>query len=292
MGKVVNGLVTIGLMLCVVSATAAPKADLWELWAAHDAGATERLDHSAWSAFLRRNLVKDGAGLNRIDYAHVRRADKRELEQYIDALQDVRVSALNRDEQFAYWVNLYNALTVHVVLEHYPVDSILDISISPGVFAKGPWGKPLVTVEGEDLSLDDIEHRILRPIWRDPRVHYAVNCASVGCPNLAREAFTSRNVETLLDKGARSFINSPRGVTVDSRGRVTVSSIYEWFKEDFGGSDPGVIEHIQQYASPRLASALDGTNRISDDYYDWSLNDVKQKKQSSTRVRGSSGSER
>ncbi len=89
---------------------------------------------------------------------------------------------LRRAEQFPFWINLYNALTVKVVLDHYPVEIIRDIDISPGLFADGPWGKKLVTVEGEALSLDDIEHRILRPIWKDPRLHYVLNCAALGVP--------------------------------------------------------------------------------------------------------------
>ena len=107
-------------------------------------------------------------------------------------------SLTSRDEQLAYWINLYNALTVKVILDHYPVKSILDIDISPGWFSIGPWGKKLVAVEGVEISLDDIEHRILRPIWRDPRIHYALNCAAVGCPNLLREAFTGATAEVLL----------------------------------------------------------------------------------------------
>jgi len=289
MRTALNGLVTMGVLLCMHSVGAAPKADLWERWKAHDETATERLDHASWTKFLKRYLVSDREGLNRLGYGRVAAADRRNLEQYLEYLQAVSVSELNRNEQFAYWVNLYNALTVHVVLDHYPVESILDISISPGLFSKGPWKKELISVEGEDISLDDIEHRILRPIWRDPRVHYAVNCASVGCPNLASAAFTASNADALLDKGARGYINSPRGVAVDSKGRLNVSSIYEWFKEDFGDSDQGVIEHIRQYANAELASALRATQNIAGDFYDWSLNDVKAEKETHERIRGGSG---
>lgn len=174
----------------------------------------------------------------------------------------------------AYWINLYNALTMQVVLEHYPVDSIRDIDISPGWFSDGPWGAKLVGVEGEQLTLDDIEHRILRPIWQDPRIHYTVNCASVGCPNLALEAYTTANYNELAEAGVRAYINSPRGAVVD-KGRLKVSSIYAWFKTDFGGTDASVIQHLRQYAEPELAAELDGVKKISDDFYDWSLNETR-----------------
>ena len=153
------------------------------------------------------------------------------------------------------------------------VKSIRDIDISPGLFSDGPWGKKLVSVEGEDISLDDIEHRILRPVWKDPRVHYGVNCASIGCPNLQPEAFTAENSDELLDKGAREFVNSPRGARIEN-GKLTVSSIYVWFKSDFGGTDAGVIDHLKKYAQPGLRTQLEKIDRISDNQYDWTLNDA------------------
>lgn len=164
-------------------------------------------------------------------------------------------------------------MTVKTVLEHYPVDGIRDIDISPGLFADGPWGKELVEVAGEPLSLDDIEHRILRPIWRDPRVHYAVNCAALGCPNLAPRAFTAANTEAQLEAAARAYVNHPRGVMA-RRGKLVVSSIYIWFKADFGNTDPGVISHLKAYARPDLAARLMDARRIDDHTYDWALNGI------------------
>lgn len=255
------------------AAHAAPKARLWERWLAHREESTLRVNHAAWGEFLDKYVLESADGVNRVSYGSVAPEDKRKLEGYIASLAAVPVSRLGRSEQLAYWINLYNALTVKVVLDHYPMKSILDIRISPGWFSKGPWGKKLVTVEGEALSLDDIEHRILRPIWRDPRVHYAVNCASVGCPNLARLPYTAETVEGMLDRNAREYVNHPRGVSVAEKGLV-VSSIYEWFKEDFGGTDRAVIQHLKKYASPSLAKALAKAARIDDDRYDWRLNDA------------------
>jgi hypothetical protein len=162
---------------------------------------------------------------------------------------------------------------VKVVLDAYPVRSIRDIGISPGLFARGPWGAMLVSVENEPLTLDDIEHRILRPIWRDPRVHYAVNCASLGCPNLTERAFTAATREALLERGARLYANDPRGARVVG-DRLIVSSLYAWFAEDFGGEDEAVIGHLMRYAEPARAARLAFFRRIDDFAYDWSLNDA------------------
>ena len=253
---------------------AAPRAERWPRWEAQDAASTARVDHGAWDGLLARHLVQGADRINRLRYGRVPPADRAALDAYVTMLATQRVSTLARAEQRALWINLYNALTVKVVLEAYPVASIRDIRISPGLFASGPWGKKLVRIEDEPLSLDDIEHRILRPVWRDPRIHYAVNCASLGCPNLPREAFTAANTERLLAEGARAYVNHPRGARVEN-GRLTVSSIYVWFREDFGGSDAGVIAHLRAYAAPPLAAALAGVTRIAGDTYDWSLNEAR-----------------
>ena len=254
------------------AAAAAPEAELWERWTVHDAGATATIDHSEWSAFLSRYLTVRDSAPNRMAYDQVSAADKKRLDDYLSSLSAVSISRYSRDEQRAYWINLYNALTVHVVLEHYPVESIRDISISPGFFSVGPWGKKLISVEGEQLSLDDIEHRILRPIWKDPRIHYAVNCASLGCPSLMAQAFTASNTDELLDRGAKGFINSSHGARFDDSNRLTVSSIYDWYQEDFGGNEAGVVAHLRAYALAPLAAKLATVDQVYDYDYDWSLN--------------------
>ncbi|MDQ2696166.1 MAG: DUF547 domain-containing protein, partial [Pseudomonadota bacterium] len=247
---------------------------LWAYWQANDARSTRTVDHSAWDAFLKTHVKPGRDGINRLDYGGVGRSDYAALNDYVSALAAIPVRRLNRAEQRAYWINLYNALTVQTVLQHYPVKSIRDIDISPGLFASGPWGKKLLTVDGEAVSLDDIEHRILRPLWQDPRLHYAVNCASLGCPNLQRDAFTAANSDALLDQGAREYINHPRGVRFNGE-RLLASSIYDWFKADFGGSDRGVIAHWQKYAAADLQRRLAGQSNIAGHDYDWSLNDAR-----------------
>ncbi|WP_282609690.1 DUF547 domain-containing protein [Pelagibius sp. Alg239-R121] len=282
------------LLAAAQTVRAAPSAELWERWATHDPASTTKLEHRAWNQFLTRYVSPQADGVNRVDYGRVTRADKSALADYIDAMTAVRVSSLNRNEQRAYWVNLYNALTVIVILDAYPVESIRDIDISPGLFSDGPWGKKLVTIEGEKVSLDDIEHRILRPIWKDPRIHYAVNCASIGCPNLRTNAMTAANAEVFLNAGAVDYINHRRGAEV-IKGQLVVSSIYDWFESDFGGNDAGVIAHLRRYAKPGLKNALSGISEVDDHRYDWDLNSsvkvakAKKKRKSATtwRSRGS-----
>lgn len=249
----------------------APKAELWERWTAYVPSDQRTIDHGPWDRFLSRYLIPGDDGINRVDYAGVGTEDRLALQRYIDRLSGIEVSGYSRATQFGYWVNLYNALTVHVVLDHWPVDSIRDIDISPGLFANGPWKKALIRVEGEDLSLDDIEHRILRPIWQDPRIHYAVNCAAIGCPNLQPEAFTTINQERLLDAAARDYVNHPRGVTPTPDGLI-LSSIYEWFADDFA-VDGGVVEHLRRYAAPELQARLGDAVAVAGYAYDWGLND-------------------
>jgi len=259
------------LALWAAPAQAAPKAELWPRWTAHDAAATTAIDHRAWDAWLARYLVRDADGVNRVGYGTVSADDRAVLDRYVAALAAERIGGYARPEQMAYWINLYNALTVQVVLARFPVASIMDIKISPGLFAAGPWGKKLVAVEGEMLSLDDIEHRILRPIWRDPRIHYVVNCASIGCPNLAPRAYTAARLEAMLDEAARDYVNHPRGAAI-VEGKLVLSRIYDWYRDDFGTTDAAVIQHLAGYASGGLAAKLRGFNRISDYRYDWGLN--------------------
>lgn len=251
----------------------APQAELWDRWLPHDEASRQTVDHGAWDRILATYLSDDAKGVARFAYARVSVSDRKALQAYIARLGTVPVTHLAPKEQLAFWINLYNALTVEVVLGHYPVASIRDIDISPGPFSSGPWDALLVRVDGTVITLNDIEHRILRPIFKNPRIHYALNCASVGCPNLQPKAFTATNVETMLDKAAAEFINSPRGVRVKN-GRLIVSSLYVWFEEDFGGSDASVIAHLRRYAGPQLSAALSNITRIADYDYDWALNDA------------------
>jgi len=263
------GLAAATAALATAPAIAAPSSSLIDAhW--QQAGGAGDLDNSAWGAFLSRYVRSGANGVNLVNYGGVTPGDKQALKSYIATLEAATPTAMNRDAAMAYWINLYNAKTVDIILDNYPVSSIR--KIGGGLFSSGPWDEKVVTVEGRTLSLNDIEHGILRPIWDDPRIHYAVNCASIGCPDLMTQPFTSANLAGMLDQAARGYINHPRGAAVEN-GRLVVSSIFDWYKGDFGGTDAGVIAHLRQYATGPLAAGLGTVNSISSDRYDWDLNE-------------------
>ena len=187
-------------------------------------------------------------------------------------MQNTAVSDLNRNEQLAFWINLYNAETIRVILENVPVASIRDIQTS--VFdVKGPWNDIRLNVEGTDLALEDIENKIVRPIYQDARIHYGLNCAAIGCPNLLGEAYTADNLERNLEAQARAFINNPRGVKIEN-GELTLSRIFLWYESDYGETKDDILVHIRQYALPDLTDNLTGITSITRYEYDWSINDA------------------
>ena len=238
-------------------------------FAANRAG-TGTANHAAFDTLLDRRARNSRDGVVRVDYAgwKVSAADRAALTAYIAALSRLSPLSLTRPEQFAFWANLYNAVTIDVVLDAYPVRSIRDIR--SGVLP-GPWRRRLVTIGGVGLSLDDIEHNILRKGWVEPRVHYAVNCASISCPNLPLQAFRGATLGPALDAAARAYVNTPRAVRFDGDALV-VSSIYKWYAADFGGSDARIIAHLARHADEPLKSRLQAATRIGRDSYDWSLN--------------------
>ncbi|WP_436322753.1 DUF547 domain-containing protein [Vibrio cidicii] len=240
---------------------AAPKSELWPYWQRSDEQSTLAISHQTWQNLLDRYLVRQGEN-TLFRYAAVSDADKKALKQYLADLAAHDPLRLKRAEQYAYWVNLYNAITVDLILQHYPVKSITKLG---GLFSFGPWNDKVITINGKALTLNDIEHRILRPIWNDPRTHYAVNCASLGCPNLQPYAFTASNRDALLEQAAREFINSSKGVDMQGN-QARLSSIYDWFIEDFGGK-AHLFEHIGTYA-PQYR----GFSAKVEYHYDWSLN--------------------
>ncbi len=252
----------------IVSALA-PQAQAIEDWGAHDPTSAASVDHTALSAFLERfSRVEDG--IRRVDYGAAAKA-REPLDRYVASLLTQDPRALNREEQLAYWINLYNAETIRVVLDHYPVQSIQDIDLEGGGLFGGPWGAPRLNVADRPVTLNDIEHGILRPHWQDPRIHYALNCASLGCPNVAVEAYTAATAEALLEAQAREFVGHPRGVLLKS-GEVRLSSIYQWYRKDFGQDDAEVLAHVRTYAKPELQRALSTIESIDGYDYDWRLN--------------------
>ncbi|MBO9509409.1 DUF547 domain-containing protein [Thalassospira sp. A3_1] len=269
--------VTVLWAMLPVVAFAAPDADLWPDWQTHDDSNEAEIDHSPWQTILDHHLIVVSSGVTKFDYAGAKSSSRTQISGYLAAMQSVEIDGYSREQQMAFWINLYNAQTVAVVLDHYPVDSIRDINISPGWFSVGPWDKKLLLVEGRSLSLNDVEHRILRPIWQDPRIHYALNCASIGCPALMATAYDGSRIEEQLDKAALAFIRDERAVRLAEDGSgVELSSLFDWYRSDFGKSDAAFSDHLARYAGLEFATWLSvhGVDLpISGYHYDWSLND-------------------
>ncbi|MBA2653363.1 MAG: DUF547 domain-containing protein [Tatlockia sp.] len=261
----------IGLILLAESAAASFQREFWPKWEVNNPLSKETISHDDWQEFLNRRVMTNEESINLVDYPHLNPEDHSLLKSYIDNMTKIDIDNYNRNEQLAFWINLYNALTVQVISGYYPIGSIEEINISPGLFSIGPWGKKLVIVDKSPLSLDEIQNRIIRPVWNDQRVLYAINNGAIGAANISKKAFTGATINQRLDEVTFEYINSLRGVQV-IEGALIVSKIYDWFSEDFGSSEQDVITHIQQYAKEPLHSQLKHVNKINSYVYNWHLN--------------------
>ncbi|MCQ0989841.1 DUF547 domain-containing protein [Jiella marina] len=258
-------------------------ADIARAFAGAAKEETIAVDDAAYRQFLSAYVVDRPGALNLVRYGDVTPADREALKRQIAEWEALEWKKLTAAQKFAFFANLYNAVTLDVVLDHYPVDSIRDIEIGTedrGFFAslssafnRGPWSAKRVRIGEVELSLDDIEHAILRPMGH-PRVHYAVNCASVGCPDLRPDPWAAETLDADLDAAARAYVNSERGLRESPGGGLLASRIYDWFGEDFGG-EAGLRAHLERYAEGEAAALLSGEDPEIVGYrYDWSLNDA------------------
>lgn len=258
------------LILFSFHSYAAPKSDLWAYWNQANQANTQTISHQAWQNLLDKYLIKQGKD-TLFRYSKVTPADKSVLNAYVQSLTSLDPRQYNKKEQFAYWVNLYNAHTVQLILENYPLKSITKLG---GLLSYGPWDEKSLTITGQKLSLNDIEHRVLRPIWQDYRIHYAVNCASLGCPNLQQKAFSAKNSAGLLAQAEIEFIHSNKGARVTPEG-VIVSSIFDWYAADFGGKfGAGSKAKAWQYLQSKRNDLKAIPTKPEYDY-NWALNDAK-----------------
>ncbi len=246
--------------------------DQLKYWSVSAEKSENTIDHSDWQSILDKYLVdKTSDKINLFSYKSVSLSDKQKLAHYLKYMQSLDPRQYTRAVQKAYWINLYNALTAKLIIDNYPVKSITKLGDS--FFSFGPWDDELITINEKSLSLNDIEHKILRPIFKDNRIHYAVNCASLGCPNLSKTVYTPQNMEQMLETAAKDFVNHPRGVRFKGN-KMIVSSIYHWYKEDFGDDHKQLLKHLIKYADPSLASNLRTHKGKIDHDYDWTLNEI------------------
>ncbi|WP_432671188.1 DUF547 domain-containing protein [Flavobacterium sp. SM2513] len=216
--------------------------------------ATAPMQHDKWNTLLQKHVSCSGA-VNYIGF----QKDSKQLQVYLDELAaNVPTTSWSKNEVLAYWINAYNAYTVRLILNHYPTKSIKDI--------KDPWGKKFFTLGTKKYSLEEIEHEILRKM-NEPRIHFAINCASFSCPNLLNEAYTGAKLEKQLDAAAKSFINDATKNTISS-SKVEISKIFDWFGGDFKEKG-SIIDYLNKYSTVKISPKA----KVSYKDYNWSLND-------------------
>jgi len=226
------------------------------------AGIGQTLNHGRWTDLLQM-YVHNGV----VDYGGFK-VEESKLDRYLDVLATTDPNRLSHDEQFAFFINAYNAWTIKLILTAWPdVQSIKDL----GGFLKTPWQKAFVSLNGGTMTLDDIEHRILRPRFKDPRVHFAINCAAVSCPPLRSEAYVGHRIDEQLNDSTRSFLNDSKNYRFEGH-QFYISRIFKWFGEDFN-DDP--LGFYLKFAEEPLKTDLEKSQSDIDiEYldYNWALN--------------------
>lgn len=210
-------------------------------------------DHSAWNTLLVKYVNTKGD----VNYAGFK-ADKAKLNAYLKTLADHPVqSGWSRNQKLAYWINAYNAFTVKLIVDNYPTSSITKL--------KGgkPWDVKWIKLGNKTYSLNNIENDIIRPQFKEPRIHFAVNCAADSCPPLWNRAWTANNLESALAKRTRLFINDPAYNKISAK-KVQVSKIFEWYKGDFGE----LIAYLNKYSTSKIQSNA----KVEFLEYNWDLN--------------------
>ena len=211
--------------------------------------------HSIWNSLLQKHVSTDGF----VDYKNFKTSEKY-LDSYINTLQKAysTIDSFSNDEKLAYWINAYNALTIDLILKNYPIKSIKDI--------KKPWNERLWKFGDKWINLNEIEHKILRKM-NEPRIHFAINCASISCPNLLNEAFTAENLETQLAEVTKTFLED-QTKNIIAEKKLQLSKIFKWFAKDFK-TEGSLIDFLNLYATIEISKKA----KISYLDYDWGLNE-------------------
>lgn len=263
-------LIAILVLMTAMPLMAAPQPSaLTQHWQPHNENSTLEINHAALTAFLQKYLVVRDDGPNLLHYGQVTTADHRKLQAYIDSLTRISLGQYNRDQQLAYWINLYNAALIDLVLDHYPVSKVTTI----GGSAASPWTMPVVTADGMQLSLDEIKNQILQPIWQEPIIAYGLSYAAIGGPELPASAYQGQNIYVQLRNSAKRFVNSPQGATITD-SRLIISRFFDWHRDIFGDDAISLISQLRAHAQPRLSARLDIFDKIAGYRFNWHLNDA------------------
>ncbi|MDB5234894.1 MAG: hypothetical protein JWR44_1887 [Hymenobacter sp.] len=227
--------------------------------------ATAAIDHSAYDKLLKKYVSAKGL----VNYKGLK-ADQKELNQYLDLLsKNAPAASWSKQEQMAYWINAYNAYTIRLVLDHYPIQSIKDIGSKIKIpFVTTPWAIKFFSIGGNKMSLDNIEHGTLRKKYNDPRIHFALVCASMSCAQLRNEAYTASKLESQLNDQGRDFLNNP-AKNKPGKAAAQLSKYFDWYKGDWSENGQSVVSWVNKYADTKI----DANTKIAYLDYNWQLNE-------------------
>jgi len=212
-------------------------------------------DHSPWDKLLQKHVSIQG----NVNYEGFIK-DQTALDGYLTSLSKMKPEAsCSRNEAMAYWINAYNAFTIKLMVDNYPLKSIIDVNGGKA------WDLQFIVIKGEKYSLNNIEHDILRKKYADPRIHFAVNCASVSCPKLFNTAFFAEGLDEKLERAAKEFINNPSKNEV-SADMAHISKLFDWYKGDFTNRGT-VVDYLNRYSNTKLT-----TGKITFKEYNWNIN--------------------
>ena len=256
----VSLLIIIAWLACAGAAPAASAA----VPVSHSA-APAAVDHSAYDRLLKKYVNAKGF----VNYKGLK-ADEAALNQYLAQLSKNPPAAnASKPEQMAFWINAYNAFTLRLILNHYPLKSIKDIGAKIQIpLVSTPWAIKFFSIGGEKMSLDNIEHGILRKKFDDPRVHFALVCASVSCPALRTEAYTAARLESQLEDQGRDFLNNPAKNNI-SKSKAQLSKYFDWYKGDWTTNGQSVVKWVNRYSAVKI----DAQTPVSYLVYNWNLNE-------------------
>lgn len=239
----------------------------------------KNIDHSIFTEILKKY---NHNGL--VDYKNLK--NEKKLDLYLKNLSSVNPNKLETDAaKIAFWINVYNAFTIKAIVDNYPVESINDLHtgglILGTILSTTIWDEDFIKLNGIEYSLNDIEHKILRKKFKEPRIHFAIVCASISCPKLREEAYTESKLDLQLKDQAKIFFNDESRNKFDLENqKAYLSKILDWFEEDFGDSEQHVLKFVAEYLNKNLKeNILNNIDSWSIDYldYDWGLNDFKEK---------------
>ncbi len=231
----------------------------------------DNVNYESYEKFLSSSMIRGGDGVSRLHIGQINNSDRRLLNESLSAMMRAQPSTLNPDAAKAYWINLYNLLVINILLENWPVN---DIRTAEGgstlIPASQIWNTDRIIVQGVELSLDDIEHKILRSYFRDPRIHFALALHTFSSPYPLNRPYRGTTIDSDLDEAGRKYVNRIGIVRTRTDGLI-LPTILRWYQEDFGNNEAEAILFLNHFAEGKTAAILKGKTEIGAYEYDWKL---------------------